>query len=45
MSIDPLIGTDQQADAFWDRIRQYYEKDNPCVSKRGVREMKKGGNE
>ena len=41
VSIDPLIGTDQKADAFWDRIRQYCEEDNPGVIKRGVMAMKK----
>ena len=41
MSIDPLIGTDKKTDAFWDRIRQYCEEDNPGVIKRGVMAMKK----
>ncbi|XP_074335988.1 glutathione S-transferase T3-like [Apium graveolens] len=41
VSIDPLVGTDQKADAFWDRIRQYCEKYNPGVIKRGVMAMKK----
>lgn len=41
VSIDPLIGTDQKADAFWDRIHQYCEEDNPGVIKRGVMAMKK----
>ena len=45
MSIDPLIGTDQKVEAFWDRIRQYCEEDNLGVIKRGVMTMKKGGNE
>nr|XP_017233246.1 PREDICTED: glutathione S-transferase T3-like [Daucus carota subsp. sativus] len=41
VSIDPLIATDQKAEAFWDRIRQYCEEDNPGVIKRGVMAMKK----
>ncbi|XP_074326620.1 glutathione S-transferase T3-like [Apium graveolens] len=41
VSIDPLVGTDQKADAFWDRIRQYCEEYNPGVIKRGVMAMKK----
>ncbi|KAL9678731.1 hypothetical protein QQ045_016581 [Rhodiola kirilowii] len=41
VSIDPLIGTDQKADAFWDRVLQYCEEDNPGVIKRGVVAMRK----
>nr|XP_017225386.1 PREDICTED: glutathione S-transferase T3-like [Daucus carota subsp. sativus] len=41
VSIDPLIGTDQKAEAFWDRIKQYCEEDNPGVIKRGVVAMRK----
>ncbi|XP_074346383.1 glutathione S-transferase T3-like [Apium graveolens] len=36
VSIDPLIGTDQKAEAFWDRIHQYCEEYNTSVIKRGV---------
>ena len=41
VSIDPLVGTDQKADAFWDRIQQYCEEDNPGVIKRGAAAMRK----
>ncbi|XP_074337691.1 uncharacterized protein LOC141674890 [Apium graveolens] len=41
VSIDPLVGTDQKADAFWDRIRQYCEESNPGLIKRGVQAIKK----
>ncbi|XP_074378552.1 glutathione S-transferase T3-like [Apium graveolens] len=41
VSIDPLVGTDQKAEAFLERIHQYYEEDNPGVIKRGVIAMKK----
>ena len=41
VSIDPLIGTDQKAEAFWDRIKQYCEEDNPSIIKRGVVAMRK----
>ncbi|XP_074378376.1 uncharacterized protein LOC141719912 [Apium graveolens] len=41
VSIDPLVGTDQKAKAFWERIHQYCEEDNPGVIKRGVVVMKK----
>ena len=41
VSIDPLIGTDQKAEDFWDRIKQYCEEDNPGVIKRGVVAMRK----
>ncbi|XP_074367392.1 uncharacterized protein LOC141707871 [Apium graveolens] len=41
VSIDPLVGTDQKAEAFWERIHKYCEEDNPGVIKRGVVAMKK----
>ena len=41
VSIDPLISTDKKAEAFWERIHQYCEEDNPGVIKRGVVAMKK----
>ncbi|XP_074322701.1 uncharacterized protein LOC141659676 [Apium graveolens] len=40
-SIDPLIGTDQKAEIFWERIKEYCEEDNPGVIKRGVVAMRK----
>ena len=41
VSINQLIGTNQKADAFWTRIHQYCEEDNPGVIKRRVLTMKK----
>ena len=41
VSIDPLIGTDQKTEAFWDRIKKYCEEDNPGFIKRGVVAMRK----
>nr|XP_017245770.1 PREDICTED: glutathione S-transferase T3-like [Daucus carota subsp. sativus] len=41
VSIDPLVGTDQKTEAFWDRIHHYCEEDNPGIIKRGVVAMKK----
>ncbi|XP_074362876.1 glutathione S-transferase T3-like [Apium graveolens] len=36
VSIDPLVGTDQKADGFWEQIQQYCVEENPGVIKRGV---------
>ncbi|XP_074323390.1 glutathione S-transferase T3-like [Apium graveolens] len=41
VSIDPVIGTDQKADEFWNQIHQYCEEDNSGVIKRGAVAMKK----
>ncbi|KAL8091739.1 hypothetical protein AgCh_034121 [Apium graveolens] len=41
VSLDALIGTDQKAEEFWDRIHQYCEEDNHGVMKRRVMAMKK----
>ncbi|XP_074356457.1 glutathione S-transferase T3-like [Apium graveolens] len=41
VSIDPLVGTDQKAEAFWSRIQQYCEDESPGVIKRGVMAIKK----
>ena len=41
VSTDPITGTDQKSDTFWDRIRQYCEKSNPGLIKRGVIAIKK----
>ncbi|KAL8134882.1 hypothetical protein AgCh_009768 [Apium graveolens] len=41
VSIDPLVGTDQKADAFWERIQQYCVDENPGVIKRGVVAIRK----
>ncbi|XP_074374823.1 glutathione S-transferase T3-like [Apium graveolens] len=41
VSIDPLIGTDQKAETFWERIKEYCEEDNPGVIKRGAVAMRK----
>ncbi|KAL9659290.1 hypothetical protein QQ045_024095 [Rhodiola kirilowii] len=41
VSIDPLVGTDQKGEVFWDRVHQYCEEDNPGVIKRGAHAMRK----
>ncbi|KAL3643588.1 hypothetical protein CASFOL_014403 [Castilleja foliolosa] len=41
VSIDPVVGTDQKGEAFWNRIQQYCEEDNPGVIKRGAVAMRK----
>ena len=39
--MDPLVGTDQKGDAFWNRIHAYCEESNRGLIKRGVGAMKK----
>ncbi|XP_017221312.2 glutathione S-transferase T3-like [Daucus carota subsp. sativus] len=36
VSIDPLTGTDQKGETFWERIRQYCEESDHGLIKRGV---------
>ncbi|XP_074322891.1 glutathione S-transferase T3-like [Apium graveolens] len=41
LSIDPMIGTDQKGETFWERIREYCEESIPGLIKRGAIAMKK----
>ncbi|XP_017221425.1 glutathione S-transferase T3-like [Daucus carota subsp. sativus] len=41
VSIDPLTGTDQKGETFWERIRQYCEESDHGLIKRGVVAIRK----
>ena len=41
VSTDPLIGTDQKGEIFWERIHQYCEESEPGLIKRGVVAIRK----
>ncbi|KAL9664719.1 hypothetical protein QQ045_020125 [Rhodiola kirilowii] len=41
VSTDPMIGTDQKGETFWERIHQYCEESIPGLIKRGVIAMKR----
>ncbi|XP_063948241.1 glutathione S-transferase T3-like [Daucus carota subsp. sativus] len=41
VSIDPLVGTDQKGDTFWERIHQYCEESDPGLIIRGTVAIRK----